>query len=70
MSPKKRRHPAPIKLTRGLHCKACDRPIQGDPELCSECLQIARALVHDADPADEDEHVESLAEVQSGPDPK
>ncbi len=62
---KKRMH-----LTRGLHCKACDKPIEGDPELCSQCLQIARSLFADVDKPDEEEFIDLTPEVQTDPDPE
>ena len=40
------------ELMRGIQCKACQRPISSDPELCPECLQIARALIRDIDMPD------------------
>jgi hypothetical protein len=43
-----------LELTRGLHCKACDKPIDGDPELCPTCLSVARSLITDIDKPDED----------------
>jgi hypothetical protein len=41
------------ELTRGLHCKACDKPIKNDPELCNTCLQVARSLIKDIDDVDD-----------------
>ena len=57
-----------LSLTRGLHCKACDKPIDGDPELCSVCLQAARALITDIDKPDEEDIVELITEVPAIPD--
>lgn len=42
-------------LVRGIHCKACDKPINGDPELCPKCLDVARKLINYYDPPDEEE---------------
>ena len=39
-------------LKRGIQCKACQRPISSDPELCPECLQVARGLIRDIDMPD------------------
>ena len=44
-------------LQRGISCKACGRPISSDPELCSECLQIAMALVKDLDAPDDEDFI-------------
>ena len=40
-------------LIRGLRCKACNKPIQGDPELCGKCLEVARSLIRDIDLPDD-----------------
>ena len=45
------------KLRRGINCKACGRQISSDPELCSECLSIAMALVKDLDGPDDDDFI-------------
>ena len=59
-----------LRLTRGLHCKACDKPIDGDPELCSTCLQIARGLITDIDKPDEEDFLELTTEVPTDTDPE
>lgn len=58
------------ELIPGIHCKACDRPIDGDPELCSECLNIARGLFRDLDKPDDegfltDEEIQELKKAAS-----
>ena len=37
----------PVKLSVGLHCKACDALLSTqhhDPELCGTCLEVAYSL--------------------------
>ena len=36
-------------LERGVRCKACDKPIRSDPELCHVCLQAVLSLIRDLD---------------------
>jgi hypothetical protein len=45
-----------IKLTDGLHCKACDVPLDGaDPELCGECIAVVCQMNEEVYTKDDEE---------------
>lgn len=44
-----------MKLSQGLHCKACDKGLETaeiDPELCGECMAVVTDYNKDLDPPD------------------
>ena len=45
------------KLKRGFGCKACGKPVSGDPELCPTCLNVARMLIKDLDAPDAEDFI-------------
>ena len=49
-------------LIRGVRCKACDKSISSDPELCPKCLQAVRNLIRDVDMPDDIEVLDYAAD--------